>query len=162
MRHVPPMLDHGDVCRRRSRMMRMNRMHRIFHERAAITAMAIPVICKKIASEQCAWKVVRIEAREPMPQGMHALKEQPSAPSRCTIRLAERVDTFRITNQRWIEHMLEIRLDHSMIATGLKEFRATRKRLSYIGIRLKAGDPDGMCVDMTVTLHIFVQRSNYR
>lgn len=140
--------------------MRVNGVHHIFHERAAITAMAIPIIRQKIAPVKRTREVVRIEACQSMTEGMHALEEKPSASSLCTIGLAETVDTSRIIDQRWIEHVIKIRLDHPMITTRLKEFRATRKRLAYIGIGLKSGNSDGMCVDMTVALHVFVKRSN--
>ena len=44
------MLGRSGLFRMRSRMMRVNGMHYIFHERAPITAMAIPIIRQKIAS----------------------------------------------------------------------------------------------------------------
>ena len=59
--------------------MRVNGMDDIFHEGAPITAMAIPISVKQIASVKRAGKIMRIEAREPMTESMHALKEEPSA-----------------------------------------------------------------------------------
>ena len=141
--------------------MRVNRVHYIFHERAAITTMAIPVVRQEIASVKRAREIVRIETHEPMSEGVHALEKKPSAPTLRTIGLADTVDTSRIVDQRWIEHLIEVRLDHPMITARLKEFGATRKRLGYIGVGLKPGDANSMRVNMTVALYIFVKHSHH-
>ena len=90
-RPVSLMLGRNGLFCMRSRMMRMNGMHHIFHERAPITAMAVPIIRQKIASMKRAREIMRIEAREPMPKRVHALKEKPSSVAFAEI-VAEGID----------------------------------------------------------------------
>ena len=162
LRRVHMRLAYGDVPRMRGRMMRVNRVHDILHEGAAITAMTIPVIHKEVATPESARQVVCIEACESMPEGVDALKKQPPVPPLLMIGLAQTIDPTGVVDQQWVEHLVKICLDDSMITPGLKCLRASPERLAHIGVGLKTGNSDGMRVDMPVALHVFVQGPDNR
>ena len=56
-------------------MMMMRRMDDILQEGPAVTAMAIPIFDKPIASLKGTGKVMRVYTHEPMTKRMHALEQ---------------------------------------------------------------------------------------
>ena len=109
------MLGRGDKFRMSRRVMGVNGMDDILHERAAITAVAIPVIRKQIATLESAGQIVCIKTCEPMSESVDALEEQPPAAGLLTIGLAETIDSSRVGNQDGVKNVIEIGLDHSMV-----------------------------------------------
>ncbi len=76
-------------------MMRRRHVDHVFHERAAITRLAVPVIREEITVGERLRQIVPPEHREPVTHPVHALKQHPAAGARASERLAQRLD-FRL------------------------------------------------------------------
>ena len=137
--------------------MRMRRMDDILHEGAAIAAMLVPVVREDVARLQRSRKIVVIKGRKAVAQSMKTLKQQPMARRIVAIGSAHGIQPGGILRHRWIQHVLQISLNHTVIAARLKQLRTISKCVADILPRAVRGDADGMRMNVSVPLDITIQ-----
>ena len=123
-------------------VVRRGRVHDVLHEGAPVARFAVPGRAHQVAAGERARQVVIVEHSEPVSGAVHALEPQPLIGN---IRSAQRVHTGGVDGAC----PLEVRLDHAVIAAGLKDLGAIGEGPANVGAA-PGRHTDGVRVDVAV------------